>query len=174
HHDAECARKVVGALAHRAYRRPVTEQELGRLVRFVSLAEKEGDSFEQGIRVALQAMLVSPNFLFRIERDQNPTDPGAMHPISEFELASRLSYFLWSSMPDEDLLNAAEAGGLRKPDALRSQVKRMLLDPKSKALVENFGGQWLQLRNLDSLKPDPDKFPQFDPELRDAMKRETE
>jgi hypothetical protein len=173
-HDAACARKVVGTLARRTYRRPPTGQELNRLVGFVSMAEKEGDSFEQGVRVALKAMLVSPNFLFRMERDQNPTDPSMMHPISEFELASRLSYFLWSSMPDEELLRTAEAGSLRKSGVLHAQVKRMLLDPKSKALVENFGGQWLQLRNLDSWKPDPDKFPQFDADLRDAMKRETQ
>ncbi len=173
-HNAQCARKVVGDLARRAYRRPATEQELNRLLRFVSMAEQEGDSFEQGVRVALEAMLVSPNFLFRIERDQNPADPNVMHAISEFELASRLSYFLWSSMPDEQLLRMAETGRLRKPGVLHAQVKRMLLDPKSKALVENFGGQWLQLRNLDSLKPDPDKFPQFDAGLRDAMKLETQ
>jgi hypothetical protein len=173
-HNAECARKVIGNLARKAYRRPATEDEVNRLVRFVSMAEKEGDSFEQGVRVALQALLVSPAFLFRIERDQNPTDPSVMHPIGEYELASRLSYFLWSSMPDEELLRTAETGNLRKPGVLHAQVKRMLLDLKSKALVENFGGQWLQLRNLDSWKPDPDKFPEFDADLRDAMKRETQ
>ncbi len=173
-HNAECARKIVTEMARKAYRRPATEREVDNLLKFVAMAQKEGDPLEQGIRVALEAMLVSPNFLFRIERDQNPADPGFMHPVGEFELASRLSYFLWSSMPDDQLLRLAEAKTLRDPGVLHAQVKRMLADPKSKALVENFGGQWLQLRNLDSVKPDPDKFPEFDLELRDAMKRETQ
>ncbi|MBI3694515.1 MAG: DUF1592 domain-containing protein, partial [Acidobacteria bacterium] len=173
-HQPECARKIVGELARRAYRRPVTVEEVDRLARFVELAQQEGDSFEQGIRVALQAVLVSPHFLFRIERDPLPTDPAAAHRISEFELASRLSYFLWSSMPDEELFRAARDQRLRKPVVLEAQVRRMLAGPKSRAIVENFAGQWLELRNLDTVKPDKDRFPAFDEELRAAMRTETQ
>ena len=118
-------------------------------------------------------MLVSPNFLFRIEHDANPTDPTAVHRISDVELASRLSYFLWSSMPDDALLDSAEAGRLHAPAALDSQVKRMLADPRASALAGNFAAQWLETRNLDVVKPDPQKFPEWDPELRDAMRTET-
>jgi hypothetical protein len=171
-HQPECARKIVGDIARRGFRRPPTEKELNRLLAFVDEAQKEGDSFEQGIRIALQAVLVSPQFLFRIERD--PSNFAAEHPISNFELATRLSYFLWSSMPDDELLAVAESGRLRQPSVLKAQVARMMRDPKAKALAENFAGQWLQLRNLDEAKPDPDRFPEFDDELRHAMKRETE
>jgi hypothetical protein len=118
-------------------------------------------------------MLVSPHFLFRIERDPDPADPTKVHRISDIELASRLSYFLWSSMPDDELLNLAVAGKLRAPGVLDAQVKRMLDDPKSEALADNFAGQWLETRNLDSVKPDPQKFPEWGPELRNAMKTET-
>jgi len=173
-HQAACSRKVLAPLATHAYRRPVTEKELAKLQGFVDLATKQGDSFEQGIAVAIQAVLVSPQFLFRIERDAKPDDPSAAHQISEYELASRLSYFLWSSIPDDDLLKAATEKRLRKPGVLEAQVKRMMADPKSKALSDNFLGQWLQLRNMDSVKPDPDKFPIFDEELREAMRTETE
>jgi mono/diheme cytochrome c family protein len=173
-HQPACARKVVGDIARRGFRRPPTEKELNRLLAFVDEAQKEGDSFEQGIRIALQAVLVSPQFLFRIERDPNPANGQTEHAISDFELATRLSYFLWSSMPDDELLAAAESGRLRKPSVLKAQVARMIRDPKAKALAENFAGQWLQLRNLDEAKPDPDRFPGFDDELRRAMKRETE
>ncbi len=172
-HQPGCARKILTDLARRAYRRPVTEKEVDALTRFVALAEKEGESFEQGIRLALQAALVSPHFLFRIERDPEPTNPGAVHLISQHELASRLSYFLWSSMPDGELFRLADEQRLRKPGVLPAQVRRMLLDPKSRALADNFAGQWLQIRNLESVKPDPDRFPAFDDELREAMLRET-
>ena len=117
-------------------------------------------------------MLVSPNFLFRIERDRTDR-PAQVHQISEIELASRLSYFLWSSMPDDELLALAESGKLREPGAFDAQVKRMLADPRSSALAANFAGQWLETRNLDVVKPDPQKFPEWNPELRDAMKTET-
>ncbi len=173
HVDA-CARKILSSLARRAYRRPATEPEVDRLLRFTAMSKEDGETFEQGIQLALKAMLVSPNFLFRIERDRNPGDPGAAHRIGDFELASRLSYFLWSSLPDDELLALAERNRLREPEVLGAQVKRMLADKKSKALVENFAGQWLQLRNLALLKPDPDKFPAFDVELRAAMTKETE
>jgi hypothetical protein len=168
-----CVEKIVGALARRAYRRPVSKAEVASLVRFVAIAKVHGQSAEQGIQLALQAMLVSPNFLFRIEHDANPTDPTAVHRISDVELASRLSYFLWSSMPDDALLDSAEAGRLHAPAALDSQVKRMLADPRASALAGNFAAQWLETRNLDVVKPDPQKFPEWDPELRDAMRTET-
>ena len=173
-HQPECARKILAPLATRAYRRPATDQEVSKLSHFVELAGKQGDPFEQGIALAIQAMLVSPQFLFRIERDQNPNDSKAVHAVSEYDLASRLSYFLWSSMPDDELLKAAQEKRLRKPGMLDAQVKRMLADPKSKALSDNFAGQWLQLRNMDSIKPDPEKFPAFDEELRESMRTETE
>ncbi|MBV8707081.1 MAG: DUF1592 domain-containing protein, partial [Acidobacteriaceae bacterium] len=119
------------------------------------------------------AILVSPNFLYRIERDPNPNDPSQIHPVSNYELASRLSYFLWSSMPDEELLQLAGEKRLCQPDVLHAQVKRMLKNPKADALVDNFAGQWLELRNLDSVHPDPDQFPNFDEPLRQAMYMET-
>jgi hypothetical protein len=178
HHTLECARLDLAALARRAYRRPVTAQEVDGLMRFVEAAGQQGDSIEQGMRVALEAMLVSPRFLFRIEndrieRDPNPSDPAAAHNLTGFELATRLSYFLWSSMPDEELFRLATADDLRKPEILDAQLHRMLLDPKAKSLVENFGGQWLKTRNLDGIQPDPARFPMFDDDLRRAMKHET-
>jgi hypothetical protein len=166
-----CVDKIVATLAHRAYRRPVTPAETAALTKFVALAKADGQSVEQGIQLAIQAMLVSPHFLFRIEHDTNPSDATKIHPISEVELASRLSYFLWSSTPDDDLLALAEAGKLRA--SLDTQVKRMLADPRSSAIADNFAGQWLELRNLDVVKPDPQKFPAWNPELRDAMRMET-
>ena len=170
---APCVEKIVANLAHHAYRRPVTNAEVASLVKFVGLAKANGQSTEQGIQLAIEAMLVSPNFLFRIERDPNPNDASAAHPVSQIELASRLSYFLWSSMPDDELLGLAESGKLRASGVLDSQVKRMLADPRSAAIADNFAGQWLELRNLDVVKPDPTKFPDWNPELRDAMKTES-
>jgi hypothetical protein len=168
-----CVEKIIGNLARHAYRRPVSQAEVASLVKFVGIAEAHGQSVEQGIQLALQALLVSPSFLFRIEHDPNPTDPTAVHRISDVELASRLSYFLWSSMPDDQLLDLAEAGKLRIPVTLDAQVKRMLADSRSSALGENFAAQWLETRNLDVVKPDPQKFPEWDAELRDAMRTET-
>jgi mono/diheme cytochrome c family protein len=165
-----CVEKIVSALARRAYRRPVTRTEVASLVKLVNASKAEGLNAEQGIQVAIQAMLVSPHFLFRIERDPAP-DPTRIRKISDIELASRLSYFLWSSMPDDELLALAEAGKLRA--SLDAQVKRMLTDEKAAALADNFAGQWLETRNLDVVKPDPQKFPSWRPELRDAMKTET-
>ena len=168
-----CVEKIVANLARHAYRRPVTQIEIAELEKFVGIAEAHGQTVEQGIQLALQAMLVSPNFLFRIEHDANPTDPAAVHNISGVELASRLSYFLWSSMPDDELLNLGESGKLGAPAVLDAQVKRMLEDPRSSALADNFAAQWLETRNLDVVKPDPQKFPDWNPELRDAMRSET-
>ena len=142
-------------------------------MRFVDLAKADGHSTERGLELAIQAMLVSPNFLFRIEHDANPTDPAQVHQISEIELTSRLSYFLWSSMPDEELLSLAENRKLRDPGTLSREVARMLADPRAASLSSNFAGQWLETRNLDVVEPDPKKFPEWNPELRDAMKTET-
>ena len=175
HHQPGCARKVVSDLARRAYRRPVTPREVDRLLTLVSEEQKRGGSFEQSIGVAIQALLVSPNFLFRIETDPQPAAGGdAGHPIGQYELASRLSYFLWSSMPDDELLRAAERNTLRQPEVLAAQVSRMLQDPKAHALVENFGGQWLQFRALESTHPDQQRFPYFNDYLRMSMQKETE
>jgi len=168
-----CVEKIVSTLARRAYRRPVTAAETASLVRFVNEARRKGHSAEYGIRTALVAMLVSPHFLFRIERD-DPRDPTKVHRISDIELASRLSYFLWRSMPDEELLGLAEAGKLRDKTVLRAQVKRLIDDPRSSALADDFAGQWLELRNLDTVKPDPDRFLYWGPDLRAAMKTETQ
>jgi hypothetical protein len=175
-HQTQCARTVVENLIRRAYRRPVTKEEVDRKLRLVELAREEGDSLEEGIRLALQAILVSPQFLFRLEQDAKPdaSGSGAARLINEHELASRLSYFLWASMPDEELMRAAGDGRLRQPGVLEAQVRRMLADPKAANLVENFAAQWLQLRNLGRTKPDPDRFPTVDDELLDAMKRETQ
>ena len=170
---AACVEKIVSNLAHHAWRRPVTKAETASLLKFVALAKSNGQSTEQGIQLALQAMLVSPHFLFRIEHDAKPLDAASVHSVADIELASRLSYFLWSSMPDDELLGLAESGKLRAPATLDAQVKRLLADPRSSALADNFAGQWLELRNLDVVKPDPQKFPDWSPELRDAMKQET-
>ena len=175
HHDASCPRRIVSGLARRAFRRPVTPQEVERLTGLMARVQQDGGSFEDGVALAIQAMLVSPSFLFRIEK--NPPDAvagGAPALISPYDLASRLSYFLWSSIPDENLLSAAAAGTLHKPAVLRAQVKRMLRDPKSSRLVENFAGQWLQIRALESVKPDRKRFPEFDDYVRFCMRRETE
>jgi mono/diheme cytochrome c family protein len=169
----ESARKILERFARRAYRRPVSPEEVNRLAGLVRLAESQGDTFDKGVALALQAILTSPHFLFRVERDPRPKRL-VPHLISEHELASRLSYFLWSSMPDEVLFGLAQQSGLRKPGRLEAQVRRMLQDAKSHALVENFAGQWLQLRNLKNATPDPALFPTFDDSLRSAMLKETE
>ncbi len=169
-----CAKRIVSKLTRRAFRRPPSAQEVDKLAGFVKLATDQGASFTEGVQVALQAILVSPQFLFRIERDPDPTDAKATHRISDYELASRLSYFLWSSMPDDELLSAAGRGELRSDEGVIKQVRRMLADPKSQALAKNFAGQWLELRNLDRVNPDPDLFPEFDQELRRSMRKETE
>jgi hypothetical protein len=170
HHQAACATRIVASLAHRAYRRPVTSQEVAQLTALAAKGQRQSGSFDEGIALALQAILVSPDFLFRIEKD---TNQGA-HAISQHELATRLSYFLWSSMPDDELLQAADRGTLRQAPVLEVQVRRMLQDEKSHALVENFGGQWLELRRLESIKPDRQRFPEFEDYLRISMRLETE
>ncbi len=166
----ECAQQIITHLARRAYRRQVTQQETDKLVNLAALVRKQGDSFQEGIRVALQAMLMSPNFLFRVEKE--PTRLGS-YALEQHEVASRLSYFLWSSMPDEALMREADQGRLLNSTVLASEVRRMLKDPKANALIDNFIGQWLGLRLLDRRKPDPRHFPEADDELLDAMRQET-
>lgn len=179
----EAARRILTEFARRAYRRPVSPQEVERLLQLVDKARQDGDGPEEALQVAFKAVLVSPHFLFRIERDPAPDEkrplplpaerfvPG-VYPISEYELATRLAYFLWSSMPDEELFQLADKGQLRQN--LDAQVKRMLQSPNSRALVENFAGQWLQLRNLSSIMIDPKLFPRYDAFMRESMQRETE
>jgi len=173
-HTAACTREIIGALARRAFRRPVSPQEVDRLASLVSMAQKQGDSYDEGICLAVQAILVSPNFLYRIERDPPTAKPNTGHLISQYALATRLSYFLWSTMPDAELRRCADHQLLRKPEVLRAQVERMLKDPRSHALAENFAGQWLQFRALESAKPDRERFPEFDEYLRMSMREETE
>ena len=169
-----CVERVIENLARRAYRRPVAQHEIDGLKRLVDLAWESGDSIEQGMRLVLQAVLVSPHFLFRIERDLDPNNPDAIHEVDPYELASRLSYFLWSSMPDDRLIERATSLELLQPDVLEQEVTRMLADPRSQGFVENFAGQWLELRNLELAAPDPELFPEFDDELRSALRTETE
>jgi hypothetical protein len=163
-----CVERILTALAHRAYRRPVLKSEVAELMKVDQRALGAGYSAGQSLQFAITAMLISPQFLFRIEHD-----PKSVARISDPELASRLSYFLWSSMPDTELLHLAEAGKLHQPAVLDSQVKRMLDDPKSSALAENFAGQWLELRSLDAQKPDSKKFPEWGQGLKEAMRTET-
>jgi hypothetical protein len=173
-HEPGCERKIVSDLAHRAFRRPLESAEIEGLTAIVSRARQRGRSFEQGIALAVQTILVSPDFLYRIEKDRDAKSAESPFPISTHELAARLASFLWSSMPDDELLRAADAGTLRKPEVLTAQVRRMLKDPKAAALVENFGGQWLEIRRLESVQPDRDRFPDFDDYLRNSMLKETE
>jgi hypothetical protein len=172
--EGSCARTILALQARRAYRGPVSDAELARLLDFFDRERARGGSFDQGIESALRFMLVNPNFLFRIEQDPARASAGTPYRISDVELASRLSFFLWSSIPDDELLDLAIAGRLREPAQLERQVRRMLRDERARALGSNFAGQWLFLRNLRSLTPDPDVFPDFDHNLREAFLRETE
>src|SRR5262249_21391084 len=172
--DVSAARKVLAKLARRAYRRPVTDREVEDLARLVAMVQKDGGSFEEGLCLAIQRILVSPHFLFRVEKDQ-PSDRGeGASTLSEHELATRLSYVLWSSMPDEELLRCADEQKLRQPEVLEAQVRRMLKDARASALVENFGGQWLRTQALKAHIPDRAKFPEFTDYTRLSMKKETE
>src|SRR5438128_1477728 len=168
----EVAREIIGRFGTRALRRPITKEEVDRLMKLFALGDANGETFEESVKVALEATLVSPSFLFRGELQPEPNNPKLVHHVEEFSLASRLAYFLWSSMPDDELFGLAERKALRKN--LESQVKRMLRDPKAKALVDNFAGQWLQIRNLKLVAPDKTLFPEFDDNLRAAMAKETE
>ena len=168
-----CAKRILSRLARRAYRRPVTDGDLQTLLTFFAAGKSES-GFEAGIGTALERMLVSPEFLFRIERDPASLAAGATYRISDLQLASRLSFFLWSSIPDDELLELAEDGKLSDPQVMEQQVLRMLGDSRAKTLVSNFAGQWLYLRNLRGISPDPQLLPDFDESLREAFQQETE
>jgi Protein of unknown function (DUF1592)/Protein of unknown function (DUF1588)/Protein of unknown function (DUF1587)/Protein of unknown function (DUF1585)/Protein of unknown function (DUF1595) len=167
---AACVERILRGLAHRAYRRPVTKAEAADLIAVFDRAKSAGYTPVQSLQFAITRMLVSPQFLYKIERDSRP---GTTAPVSDLELASRLSYFLWSSMPDEELLRLAESNRLHLPEVLDAQVKRLIADSKSAAFAENFAGQWLEIRGLDAARPDAKKFPEWSPELKDAMRTET-
>lgn len=171
--EEPCARKILAMLARRAYRRPVGDADLQPLLRFYAGGRKQG-SFDAGVEAALERILADPEFLFRIERDPANLAPGAIYRLSDAELASRLSFFLWSSIPDDELLNLAARNQLRAPGVLEQQVRRMLADDRAKTLVNNFASQWLGLPRLIGAAPDPDAFPDFDENLRTAFQRETE
>jgi hypothetical protein len=171
HDQTDIFAKLIRPLASRAFRRRVTEGEIEGLTLVFFGARDRGETVERATQMALAAMLVSPSFLFRIETSP---PPGASRNLNDFEIASRLSYFLWSSMPDNDLFRAAVRGELRSPEQVVAQARRMLRDPKAVALARNFGGQWLGLRGLDEIDPDPQRFPTFDAALRGAMRQETE
>jgi hypothetical protein len=168
-----CVARIARELAHRAYRRPVTQSEVAALVSVYDRARAKGYTSDQSVQFVIEAVLVSPHFLFRIEHNPRATDPNTTSKVSDLELASRLSYFLWGSMPDDELLRSAESGKLRTPAIFDAQIKRMLADQKSVSLADNFAAQWLETRNLDSVKPDPKKFPEWNDGLRDDMKTET-
>ena len=171
--ETACARRILSRLARRAYRRPVTDADLRPLMAFFAEGRENG-TFDAGIQRGLERMLASPLFIFRVEQDPRGARPNRPYRISDLERASRLSFFFWSSLPDEELLQVATEGRLRRPAVLRQQVTRMLGDSRSDALVANFAGQWLQLRNVRSVQPNSDMFPDFDDNLRRAFRRETE
>jgi len=171
--ELPCAHQIFSTLARRAYRRPVTDADLKPLLSFFETG-RHGGTFDSGIESGLRRMLVAPDFLFRVERDPANAAPGSNYRLNDFELASRLSFFLWSSIPDDQLLDLADRGKLQDPVVVEQQVRRMLADRRSRTLVSNFAGQWLYLRNLSRVQPDPDVFPEFDENLRQAFQRETE
>lgn len=171
--EPSCAKQILSALSRHAYRRPVTEQEIQTLLGFYQTGRKQG-GFEAGIQLALERILADPNFLFRVERDPANAAPGTVYQLTDLELASRLSFFLWSSIPDEELLDVAAEGKLKDPAVLEHQVQRMFADSRSNALVENFAAQWLELGKMQGVVPDPSLFPEFDENLRQAFQQETE
>ncbi len=168
----QAAEKVISNFVTRAFRRPGRPEEVAALLGFWRNADADGRPFQDSISLALQAVLVSPSFLFRVEQEPQPGEKDNIHTLTEYELASRLSYFIWSTMPDDELFALAAAGQLRA--RLPAQVARMIQDPRSSALVENFAGQWLQLRQMENVNPDPARFPSFDEPLREAMTKETQ
>ena len=169
-----CAREILSALATRAYRRPVAAGELETLLRFYRDGREEGGRFDAGIQLALERILLDSSFLVRVERDPVDAPADTAYRLGDFEIASRLSFFLWSSLPDDELLAVAADGALRDPAILRQQVRRLLGDPRATTLVTNFASQWLHLRNLRAAAPDVNAFPEFDDDLREAFQRETE
>ncbi len=174
--EDSCAKQILAALARRAYRRPVTAADTDPLMKLFAAGRADGGNFDSGVEMGLSGILVSPEFLFRVEAPLAPSSvkKGDTYRLSDLDLASRLSFFIWSSIPDEELLGLAEKGKLHDPGVLAAQVRRMLADAKSKALVDNFAGQWLRLRNVADWKPDPDKFKEVDEQLRTTFERETE
>lgn len=170
--EEPCAERILTTLAGEAYRRPATAREVRTLLRFYGEGRRDG-TFDDGVQFALERLLADPKFLFRIEREPVDIAPGTVYAVSDLDLAARLSFFLWSSIPDAELLGAAARGELSAPGELERQVRRMLADERSQALVDNFVGQWLLLRNLPSAAPDPNAFPAFDENLREAFERET-
>jgi hypothetical protein len=171
--ELPCAKQVLSTLMRRAYRRPVTDSDVAKLMPFYETGRKDS-TFDHGVQIALERLLVSPQFLYRIERDPATAAPGANYKISDLELASRLSFFLWSSGPDDELMNVAVAGKLKQPDVLEKQVRRMMTDPRSESLVNNFAAQWLFLRDVEVKEPDLFLFRDFDEGLRKSFERETE
>ncbi len=169
----QATNSVVSRLASRAFRRPASNDEVQRFGRLAAQVRADGGSFEESIQVVLQAILVSPHFIYRVERPLSPDARGKVQPINEYELATRISYFLWSSMPDDELLLLAHRGELRDRKKLLDKVGRMIMDRRANQFVENFAGQWLQLRNLDNVKPDVTRFRGFDDSIRELMERET-
>src|SRR5579885_2246794 len=170
--ETSCARKIVAELARRAYREPAEEADVQRAMKFYESARREG-GFEAGIQAALERILASPKFVFRAEREP-PRASAGVYSVSDIELASRLSFFLWSSIPDERLLRLAADGKLHEPAALEQEIRRMLADSRAGALTSNFAAQWLQLRNLANVQPNTDEFPDFDDNLRQSFRQETE
>ena len=170
--DEQCARTILERLARRAYRRPVTEPDMETLLAFYRAGQAE-EGFDAGIQRGLRRMLASPSFVFRIEREPANMPPGSAYRLNDIDLASRLSFFLWSSIPDDELLDAATRGTLSNPAGLEQQVRRMLADGRSKALVDNFVSQWLTLNKLAGVVPDVDAYPEFDENLREAFRQET-
>src|SRR3954447_3700045 len=173
-HQRWCVSRIMTDLARRAFRRPVAPSEIEKYVALVHQAQQDEQSFDEGLAVGIQALLVSPDFLYRVERNRPSPQSVYAQKITQHELATRLSYFLWASMPDESLGRAADTGTLRDPSVLAAQVRRMLRDPKADALAEQFGGQWLQFRALESLTRNRERFPDFEDYLRLSMRRETE
>lgn len=171
--EPACAREILGDLARRAYRRPTSDTDINELLGFYEQGRRDG-GFDAGIQFALERILVAPDFLFRIQQDPSDSSPGDIYQINDIEFASRLSFFIWSSGPDDELLDLAERGVLRDSAVLAGQVERMMADAKADAFINNFVGQWLYLRNLENHYPLPSAFPEFDENLRDAFRRETE
>ena len=169
--ELDCARQIFANMAKQAFRRPITDDDLADAMRFYSVGREQG-SFDAGIKNGMMAILVSPKFLYRTEVPPAGTQPGAVLAITDLELASRLSFFLWSTLPDEELLNLASQNQLIQGDNLDQQITRMLADPRSIALVDNFAAEWLRLRDLDSIDPDTTIFPEFRPGLTDAFQQE--
>ncbi|MBI1367183.1 MAG: DUF1592 domain-containing protein [Planctomycetes bacterium] len=174
HPPRDAAKTIIEHFATRAFRRPVKADEVERYLSLFDVAQQGGENFEASVKLALQGVLVSPHFLFRVETDKPTQDPMGAYALNDYELASRLSYFLWSSMPDDELFDLAGKGELHKPEVLEAQAMRMIHDPRSRAMIDNFAAQWLELRNLEIMSPDAKKFPAFTPELRKSMYEETE